>query len=123
MNLLTIFLYLADIFGNLQGVLIMFALIGGAVIAIAVVMGAINASESRGEEREVHKAFAKKAATWSWAVLVLAILSAIIPSKDTMYLMAGSEVGEMVVTSDAAKEVVNKVSLAIDKMLEGKGAQ
>lgn len=47
-------------------------------------------------------------ARWSAPVLVLSIIAyTVIPSRQTMLLIAGSEMGERIVKSDAVKDIVN----------------
>lgn len=42
----------------------------------------------------------------------------LLPSKESMYLIAGSEAGEMVVTSEAGKEMLNDIQAVIKGQLE-----
>jgi len=57
--------------------------------------------------------FAKATKFVPWVFLVTSTLAAIIPSKDTIYLVAGSEAGEAVVTSQEGKEILNDIKEVI----------
>lgn len=49
--------------------------------------------------------------------LVVLALSSLIPSKETIYLIAGSEAGEAVVTSEEGKEILNDIHQVIRHQL------
>lgn len=57
---------------------------------------------------------------WQWVFvpIALSLVSVLIPSKETIYLIAGSEVGEVVVNSPEAKEIVDDIREVIKAQLE-----
>lgn len=54
-----------------------------------------------------------------WAVLptLLIIFSILLPSKEAVYLIAGSEAGEAVVTSEEGKEILSDIHMVIKHQL------
>lgn len=109
MNSLSWFLYLADVIGNIQGLLIFFAVISGLSTLVwffAKAYSVTDNDESAGR-------FANF--TWyiPWVFVSTAFLASVIPSKDTIYLIAGSEAGEAVVTSTEGQEILNDIKEVI----------
>lgn len=100
--------YLADVVGNLSAFL---SIMGGIII---VVVG----MPFSGYLMDVHK-FGKKALLLPAAGILLLFLSVFIPSKQTIYLMAGGYVTQEVVTSDTAKKVLEILNEKLDTELEG----
>lgn len=47
----------------------------------------------------------------------LFFISALTPPKETIYLIAGSEAGEAVVTSESGQEILNDIQLVIKQQL------
>ena len=104
MNMLSLFLYLADISSGI--VIILFII--GAISSLVILMYAIVCAES---------GYSFKFRYLLVPILPL-IIAALIPSKSTMYLIAGSELGEVVVTSESGQEVLNDLKLAIRQQLK-----
>lgn len=52
------------------------------------------------------------------AIVVSAILATIVPSKETIYLIAGSEAGEYVVTSPEGQEIINDIKTIIKAQIK-----
>lgn len=50
-------------------------------------------------------------------LLILGTLMKLIPSKETIYMIAGSEAGEAVVTSEAGQEILNDIKEVIQFQL------
>ena len=48
----------------------------------------------------------------------LLLLSALIPGKDTIYMMAGSEFGEHAAQTERGQELVDRINEVIDAQLE-----
>lgn len=110
MNSLTLFLYLADIIGNLQ---VLFAWIGGlALVGFAVPIARVFLTNI---DRSYDLLTYKKGLAFTTALIAIVAFTfcSLVPSKQTMYLMAGSEVGEMVVTSEEGKAVLSDIREAI----------
>jgi hypothetical protein len=114
MNDLSWFLYLADVLprvgsfaGGLSGFLVVVTV--GTLFMVAMV----NAEPS----------FKKLGYPWKTIVvalvsaLIFGVSSALIPSKETIYLIAGSEAGEAVVTSEAGQEILDDIHQVIKHQL------
>lgn len=121
MNMLTWFLYLADVLGNFSIVLhlaYIFYFVFGAVTYIVMSLSAAGELY----EAEINKAkkariefFSKYARPRNIVIAIMIMLVAnLMPSTKTMYLMAASEIGEEVVMSEYTKNLYEK----IDKFLE-----
>lgn len=104
MNSLSIFLYFADVLGNLQGFLIFFTIFGGFAVGGRAIYCSVE---------EVPFNY-----SWLLAPILTGLLGCFIPSTNTMYLIAGSEAGEMVVNSQEGQEILNDVKLAIKNQLK-----
>jgi hypothetical protein len=111
MNSLSIMLYAADVVGNMQGLLTATAIIGGTVYAAAtMVYAGVNM------DRTVNPKF--HGIVWPmWLLVFCAITAAVLPSRETVLLIAGSEAGEAVVTSDAGKRIISQIEAAISAQL------
>ena len=55
---------------------------------------------------------------WTITIAILVVISSVIPSRDTMYLIAASEVGEVVVTSDYSKELLAEIQKTLKLKLQ-----
>lgn len=111
MNTVSLFIYAADVVDGLSGTFGFFALVVGfaSLIFFGRGMSALYDGFSRDKDSELGKTFIR-ISKWSLAVSILLTLFAIfLPSKDALYLIAGSEVGEVVVTSPEAKEIMGEV--------------
>lgn len=102
MNSLSWFIYAADVTGNLQFVLGLIAAIGG----LALIMAAIGYVATSGEYEEAEHA----ACVWLLkrlmpAVVIATVIAAIIPSRNTFYAIAASEVGERIAATDTATDL------------------
>jgi hypothetical protein len=53
------------------------------------------------------------------AVAILALLSVMIPSRQTVYLIAASEAGEVAVTSETGQRLLAKIEAALDAQIGG----
>lgn len=106
MNSLSWFLYLADVipmFGFIVGeAAIIVLIIGGFIIALWFYA-------SFGEE-DAPKPPVKR---YIALVTVLGVIGMLTPSKETIYLIAGSEAGEYVVTSPEGQEIINDIKTII----------
>lgn len=114
MNTLSILLYLADIFSSLTdiaGVLFSVALIG--LIILLVVRGVSIADSTLAEVDN-------KKSTLNFLVitLVTGFLLVFVPSKDTMYLIAASEIGEDVIESPVTQRLATKIEMYLDNVLK-----
>jgi hypothetical protein len=112
MNNLSWLLYFAEVAGKL----------GSAAEAITIVMifGSVGVvfwyamSLDKG-----FKAIPKPPVKSYLTVFVITLLISILtPSKETIYLIAGSEAGEAVVTSESGQEILNDIRQVIKYQLE-----
>lgn len=113
MNSLSWLLYLADIIGNFQNLLIGFSFaFGVCTIAwlFAKVIGETYDDDSA-------RSFAN---TMKWSPVsffLVSVLATVLPSKEALYLIAGSEAGEAVVNSQEGKEILSNISEVIKHQL------
>ena len=52
-----------------------------------------------------------------WGFIICLLLAVVTPNSKTIYLIAGSEVGGTVVTSDEGKEILNDIRLIIKQQV------
>lgn len=104
---LTAWLYWFDVIGNLQG-LIIIILLGCAAV---FVFGLIPLLDDDGSYSTFYFRYLNKAKHLLWLALFLVFL----PSKTTLYLMAGAEVFER---SDIPPKVQEAVMLKLDDVIK-----
>lgn len=115
MNSLSWFLYFADVVGNVQGLLIVAAIFSVFVIVFA----ALTFGHEQGKygDKDLAK-LARRFAKVSVVVCTLsALTAALIPTTQTIYLIAGSEAGEAVVTSPEGEEILSNIKDVIKHQL------
>ena len=118
MNSLSWFLYLADVIGNVKGVLILFAIIFGA--------GSFGWLFAKGwvaaDDDDSARKFAHFMRFVPWLFVFAAFTASAIPSRETIYMIATSEAGEMVVNTPEAKEIMSDLkeilNIQLDKLKE-----
>jgi hypothetical protein len=104
MNNLSLLLYLADVS---SGIAILLLIIAG-ISALVIFVYAMACAEDGYPFK-----------FWFLLIPILCGITAVlIPSKSAMYLIAGSELGEVVVTSESGQEILNEVKLAIQQQLK-----
>ena len=116
MNGLSWLLYFADIAEKLTGVahFVIWAVgIVGFITAFVTVM--CYATEDF-DYRIVINAIPRKSLTT--AILISALVIAFVPSKDTIYLIAASEMGEEAINTDAAKKVASYLDKLLSDLVE-----
>lgn len=115
MNSLSWFLYFADVVGNLRpafGVCSVFT--GLATVILSIILIATSDGYNDAINFTTKKVI-KIVAPSFVAVLLVATL---IPSRGTVYMIAGSEAGEFVVTSTEGKEIIGGIKEVIKHQLE-----
>ena len=112
MNALSWFLYFADVTGNLRGLLLLFTVVGG-VASIMAFFGWLMQRDLYGADSVTANTLGSISFKLAPVVVVCAILSALMPSKETIYLIAGSEAGETIVASPQGQEILNDVQEVI----------
>ena len=110
-----LFVWLASVVQTLSGVLVFCAIL----LALAVVADLINTASHNGVYSEKKKfPFQKTWGKWCTAgALFLALLTSIIPSEKTMYMMAAAYGAQQVAQSEAAEKVVKIVNGKLDEYL------
>lgn len=124
MNGLSWFLYLADVVGNVSIMFIIFAVILFFVSGIGIVVGKLvpwdyRLATDEVEAKKSRENFGKIGVRGFIIALVLSTTAALIPQKTTMYMMAASEMGEMIVQTETGKEIFGELkSTVIDQLRE-----
>lgn len=115
MNSLSWLLYAADVAAGISGSLTVIVLVALFAAAFRVAMGicVYNNTEDYGDIQAAKPTVLKLFAV----VLAVITVGSFVPSKETMYLIAASEIGEQVVNSDDAKRVMGKVETWLDNKL------
>lgn len=110
MNTLSQFLYAADVLSSVS------VFLGFVAFFMAIGMGIVSGTSisALAEEEEFpHKL------NYLWLIVLLTSIGAVaIPSKDTMYAIAASEMGEEVYKSKIGQKSLAAVEKWIDKQLE-----
>lgn len=119
MNALSWFIYLASVVGNLSVTLIAIGIAFIAVSSVAVLVGSgIRDSHGTGtDEWQEGVDVQRKAIKYLWVPILFLFVSALVPDKETMYLIAGSEIGEMAVTSEEGKAIIKDIQEVIRAQL------
>lgn len=113
MNKLSWLLYSADLFSSLAVVLALSVLFTLIIVGCMVII----AAEMRDDDEDKPKAF-NKAKKFLWLPVLCGLAWALIPSKDTMYAIAASEIGEDIITEVKGSEVYNKANAALNVWLD-----
>jgi hypothetical protein len=118
MNSLTLVIYLSDVLPSLVTFLRISSILFIIATAIAVLCGLCQKFETYGPHEDyILRWIAKK----SWIVLLVFVLfgaSCLIPGKQTILLMAGSEFGEEIVKSPEARELMMDIKEVIQSQLK-----
>ena len=110
-----LFVWLASVIHTLSGVLVFCAIL----LALAVVADLIcTASHNAVYDGKLKFPFQKTWGKWcTVGALFLALLTSVIPSEKTMYMMAAAYGAQQVVQSEAAEKVVKIVNGKLDEYL------
>lgn len=104
MNSLSWLIYFAeavDTFGKMLGTALFISIFALMAASAALVIGHV-------EDEPVISSFGKRLAKWTLSILFIgSILSVITPSRQTVLLIAASEIGERVMTSDRVQGVID----------------
>lgn len=111
MNSLSWLIYLAGVLGNLQTMLIMLA----AFIVVSVVISIIAMNIDHENEDDEWLFPSQR---WFIIAIMSALAASILPSKDTMYAIAASEVGGKIAQTEMAQETANDAMLALRAWLK-----
>ena len=109
MNSLSWFLYFADVVHSVAAVL--------GITSLFISFGILAVAAARAEDGECtffHTA------RWLWVPFLGLLLACLIPSKNTLYAIAASQMGEKVVESAIGQKALKAVEVWIDGQLEPK---
>ena len=127
MNNLSYILYFAEVLPAVAGslrFLLSLALVSYAtyLFVFAILKADGTQSHVRNYDKERYEWWNNSSPVFKpWLIagaLFLLILQSAIPSKETIYLIAASEVGEVAVESDVGKELLQDLSEILDHQLE-----
>ena len=126
MNDLSLLIYLAEVLPNLANLLGVLSFCGVLGIGLTVViLGTIKLHNvddyNRRYKKEVYEQYKDMRVLWPlyWLGLFVPIMlvAELVPSRETIYLIAGSEAGEAVVTSEEGREILNDIHEVIKYQL------
>lgn len=113
MNNLSWLIYAAEVVGNVQGLLVATAAIGGFTIPAAMFICGLAADNG-----DLPEGSWKKPLRYLWIPILAAVLGTLIPSSKALYMIAASEAGETVVNSPDAIEMLGDLKTIIKKRLK-----
>lgn len=114
MNKLSWMLYLCDFVESFNTLLLVSLFFGGFFLIAFTFYLALEGGDE-GHETPLKLAFEKTLLFWA-ALVVLAFVSCLIPSKKTMYLMIGSEASEAVAASEVGQQVISIIKGKISEL-------
>lgn len=115
MNTLSWLLYLSEVVGRIGNATSAVAVFGGIAGVFLFVVGRIipwtdwswDNEETKKSKREAREKAGNVGRSLIFIAVVCLMIAAVTPSKQTIYLIAASEAGEVVVKSDEAKEIMS----------------
>lgn len=112
-NYLSILVYLSEVLGNIKDLFVAAALISGAWAIIKTIVWGLS------NERKPHpyEGF-KKPYTLVAACFFLALMASLLPTQQTVRLIAASEIGETLAKTDTAKELGSEAADTLKEMLK-----
>lgn len=117
MNSISWFLYLADVIPSLAKVFGVSGIILSIILVIAWFICLVSLGDS---DFDGCRTSVKSLSKWLVPVaFTLIIIATIIPSRQTIYLIAGSEVGQVVVETPEAREIFNDIRTIIKQQIKG----
>lgn len=133
-----IFVYFANMFGSMQPVLSFLSFLSGLLVLLFTTIFLVtkcsdpylcsyDSTEYKQSKIQKHEDQIELMKTCSkissYVFGVFLFLSFVIPSKETMYIMAGAWMGQQVVTSDVAKDSYQIIELELKDILNKKKAE
>ena len=112
MNNLSLFIYLANVTSNFSAILIISLLLVVAILGL----NCVHTLTEMTFHDEIQKKF-RKPYYISLAVIVFCLL--FVPSRETMYLMAASEIGEEAIQTEEFLKLRGILNNELDQLLEG----
>ena len=118
MNNLSWLIYAADVLPKLAATMTFISLVL-CVVLMFISMFTLHEYEYKSEkEQRAAKRRLRFCFVTALVCLFVIIAAQFIPSTDTIYLIAGSEIGEVAVVSERGQELLNKVNSVLDAQLE-----
>lgn len=114
MNAISWFLYLADVLSNAQ--LAIGLIIAGCVCFIT--FSGIGYAVTDGEIIDIFPNMKKYSARVLYVGIVLIVVIIFIPSKNTLYAIAASEVGEKLIANDDVKGIASDATKALQQWIK-----
>lgn len=112
MNSLSWFLYFAGVADGVAGVFFFATAVSIVIILVCFVYGEAAVGDSTGLPSEVEKYYVgvrNGALKKVWIPIIICLFAALIPSSQTLYLIAGSELGETAINSPEAKALYEDI--------------
>jgi hypothetical protein len=113
MNQLSWLLYLADVSASSEGWLIFFGIVAVVVSTVSVLILFNMPLEEEGVRGATGKTMLVSIPT----TLVCVLLSVALPSRETVYAIAASELGEQVLTSETGQRAGRALNAWLDKQI------
>lgn len=126
MNRLSLVIYLADTLPRFANVLLTCGIITIVVIAAITLVRMISKAEHTDNYTKQYQKDKYEYYTnfdvmyyvkYIWIGVLLLSVSALVPSKETFYLIAGSEAGEYIVESEEGREIIEDIQEVIKLQL------
>ena len=114
MNVTTI-IYLTDVLGSVKALSGFLLVAFGLSSLLAWVMWMVSLDES---DKEAHIAISRIAKIVTSIAILFTLTFTLIPAKETMYLMAASEITQDIAKSPEAKQITDKVLKVINGKLD-----
>lgn len=133
LNNLSLFLYLANVFQNIGCIFVAIGVVTALFIALCFVFrvmlsGNVSNSDLPDDDHpfgtrdyrawNTVKGFTEKKILYVLSLSML-LIAGLIPSKQTMYMIAASEISEMAIVSDTGQEILTDVKAALKNILKG----
>lgn len=117
MNQLSWLLYAADVASGLGGLAAFIAFLGCVALCASILFKIVCHADA--DFRNSFGTLCDRATWWSAGVFTVSVLVAVFtPSKDTLYAIAASEVGEQIVESPTANKAVQALNHWLDEQIE-----
>ena len=110
MNSLSWFLYLADVLHTMSKFLIVTGVLSTA-FSLLTMLPILDPKIVKETTRQWYYKYLKRTIPIYFLLICIGVL---IPSKQTIYLIVGSEAGEAVVTSEEGREILNSIKEVIE---------
>lgn len=120
MNQLSWLIYFADVANSVSGWFSFFGWVASIIVIIAIIVFIAASSDHNAEANEaaeVSRACGKIIWAFGPFAAIIVLLTIFVPSKETVYAIAASEVGEEVVQSQAFGRATSALNNWIDRQL------